>query len=154
MTCTVLFFAGACKDSLLLLGLLPVVRLFRCISSSVSPPPPPPPPLLLLLLLRRLPPFVFVVVTDVCSFHDVPLVAFTPMRFYFGAGSDLSFPLPAASRRVSRVSGFEIKKTHPLDSGKDDNTSRTKRTDDRWRNYRRHPEPRKTSNTVIHPEAR
>lgn len=89
---------------------------------------------------------VFVSRRPTCSVH--------PDAFLFWRRSDLSFPLPAASRRVSRVSGFEIKKTHPLDSGKDDNMSRAKRTDDRWRNYRRHPEPRKTSNTIIHPEAR
>lgn len=122
MTCTVLFFAGACKDSLLLLGLLPVVRLFRCISSSASPPPPPPtpppPPLLLLLLLRRLPPFVFVVVTDVCSFHDVPLVAFTPMRFYFGAVPTCPSPYPLPLVEYPGYPVSKSKKHTPSTPGK------------------------------------
>lgn len=97
MTCTVSFSGGACDAGLLLLGPDPVVRLFRC----VSPPVP-------LRLVRRCSP------PSPCSWLDVPLVAFTPMRFLFWRRSvRLQFPRADFPEEHAEYPVSERKNTPP-----------------------------------------
>lgn len=117
MTCTVSFSAGACDAGLLLLGPDPVVRLFRC----VSPPVP-------LRLVRRCSP------PSPCSWLDVPLVAFTPMRFLFWRRSvRLQFPRADFPVEHAEYPVSERKNTPPRRG----RGARAERADDRWRNYER-----------------
>lgn len=105
--------------SLLLLGLLPVVGYFYASLRRF----------LLLLLLFLF--FFFVisssfVVTNRVFVARRPTCSVHPDAFLFWRRFDL--PSPPPPPRISKVSGFEIKKAHPLGWWR----AKKRRTDDRW----------------------